>query len=289
MSLFNGELTRLVVDLLGDSIREPALMHLGNPINGEVDIDLANAEHPGLVWVHPHRGNNQIISNNPELADDDKVSGVRALIMPNLIPDDMRIYGTPVYTVSRKGILNVIDLGGMAAVEYLYGLKNHPQRSIDISQFDYGLIRPTAPPGRTIITSPFRPTLDGQAYDVPALQSTDLITDYGFLADGKARAIKIEIDPKTNLIYLEAGAVFTDTTHQLGFSNYPRGVTAGRYLMGWVKMYKDISRITVNDIYSAQEIYSKDTISGFAVLGSIVTQFGEVVTAEGKVVIYYDV
>lgn len=285
MSLFNGELSKLIVDIMGDSIRKPYLMDLGNPLTHEVDIDLAHAEHPGLVWVHARRGNNLVISGQPELSDDDKETATRALILPNKIPDDMRIYGTPVYVASHEGLLTVFDLGGMAAVEYLYGLKNHPQRSIDISQFDYGLIRPTAPPGATILTSPFKPTLDGVAYDVPALQSIDLITEYGFIAtDGEAKAVKIEVDPVTATQHYEVSSLFTDTTHKLAFSNYPQTVTPGRFLMGWVKLYKDMSRITVNDIYAAQEIYSKDSISGYTILDSVITCAGAVVTSGGGLV-----
>lgn len=285
MSLFNGQLARVITQTLGDSIREPFLMDLGDPITGDVDIELSRAEHPGLVWVHARRGENQTISGQPGLSDEDKETATRALITPNKIPDDLRIYGAPVYVVQRAGVLTVFDLGGMAAVEYFANFKNHNQRSVDISQFDYGLIRPTAPPGKTVIISPFRATLDGIAYDIPPLQTGDLIDAYGFVAtQGEARAVKIEVDPKTNTLYYQGTSPFTDNTHPLAFPNYPHTITAGRFLLGWVKMVKDMTRITVNDIYPAQEIYSKDSISGYEVLNSVVTVAGLPVISDGKLV-----
>lgn len=286
MSLFNGELANLIAQTLGDSVREPELMDLGDPLTGQVDIQLAEAEHPGLVWVHARRGNNLVISNNAAADDEDKQGRSRALIYPNKIPDDMRVYGTPVYVAERNGILTVMDLGGLAAVEYLYGLKNHPQRSIDVSQLDYGLIRPTAPPSGRVVISPFRPTLDGLAYDVPGLQSSNLIDAYeGILNAGQARAVKIEINPATRAISYEAGSAFTDTTHALAFAAYyPKTVAVNRFLVGWVKITEGMTAVGVNDIYAAQELYSKTTTDGVTAINSILTVAGEVVTSNGVVV-----
>lgn len=288
MSLFNGQLARQIAQTLGDSIREPELMDLGDPLTGAVDIQLAEAEHPGLVWVHAHRGNNLVISNNQLTDDEDKQGRSRAMILPNKIPDDMRVYGTPVYVVEKGGILSVVDLGGLAAVEYLYGLKNHPQRSIDISQIDYGLIRPTAPPSGRVVVSPFRPTLDGIAYDVPGLQAIDLIETYaGVLNAGQARAVKIEVNPATRVINYEAGSAFTDTTHALAFATYyPKTVAVNRFLLGWVKITESMTAVNITDIYAAQEIYSKETSAG---IGQVVMCAGGIVVSNGLIVVKSEV
>lgn len=285
MSVFNGRIADAAAEILGDSISRPLLMNLGNPLTGEVEIALTDAESPNLVWVHARTGNQQILSGNPALADDDKQTATRALLLPNKIPPDLLIYGTPVYVKTVDRVLQVIDLGGVYAAEYLYNLKNRPQRSVDISQLDYALIRPTSPPSPKILMSPFRPTLNSTAYNVPALLSVDLIDAYyGALQIGRARAIKIEVDPAAATLHYEQGSAFTDTSHALAFATYyPKTVTPGRYLLGWVKLYYQITAITVTDIYPAQEIFSKDSISGFTALAAIITAGGEVVISDGQV------
>lgn len=273
----------------GDSIRDSFLMDLGNPFTGKVEIRLEDgAEMPGLVWVHNRTAQNLAISGDYQTGTDDKTTVTRALLKPNTISDDYKVYGTPVYVKEVNGVLEITDLGGMAAVEYLYGLKARPQRSIDVSQFDYGLLRPTSPPGAKIMSSPFRPTLDSVVYDIPALLSINLIEGYATgLSVGQARAIMIEVEPTAPEFKYTAGSIFTDTTHVRAFPGfYPKNITRGRFLLGYVKLYFEIVSININDIYPAQEVYSKETIAGVAVLDTIVTQFGEIVTAFGKVVRY---
>lgn len=261
-------------------------MNLGNPLTGAVDIPITEAEMPGLVWVHARTGQNTAISGDYSAPDDDKQTATRALLKPNTISDELKLYGTPVYVKQRGGLLEVTDLGGAAAVEYLFGVKARPQRSIDLSQFDYGLIRPTNPASPKLDISPFKPTLDSVAYDVPALQTSDLVAAYaGSLSTGQARAVMIELDPVAPAIYYTAGTAFTNTTHKLAFSTYyPKTVTRGRFLLGWVKLYYEMVSISINDIYHAQEIYSKDKASPELVLNVAVVAGGDVVTSGGQIV-----
>ena len=285
--MFNGMFRELMKQSLGDSVREPFLMDLGNPFTGAVEISLEDgAEMPGLVWVHARTSQTMVLSDQPQLDTGDKVSPSRALLKPNKIPDDLKVYGVAVYVVEQNGVLEVVDLGGLAAVEYLFGLKARPQRSIDISQLDYGLLRPTLPNSGRVLTSPFRPTLNATAYDVPALMSIDLIDTYaGTLTDGYARAVMVECDPTDATLHYTASSPFLNTTHVRAFPlYYPKTVNRGRFLMGYVKLYFDIVGINITDIYASQEIYSKDTLAGEAVLDAIVVAAGGVVTSQGGVV-----
>lgn len=272
---------------LGDSIRQGALYDLGDPFTGEIEIRLEDAEMPGLVWIHAHSADNTTISGQPDLSSpEDKQTASRALLPANTIPDDLQLYGLPVLVSEVGGILTVTGLSPVEAAQYLYGLKGRPQRSIDISQLDYGLLRPTAPVSPKVLMSPFRPALDGLVYDVPALASIDLVAAYeGALSIGQAKAIKVEVDPATATLHYSGGAAFTNTTHKLAFAAYyPKTVTTGRYLLGWVKVYEGMQVVGVNDIYPAQEIYSKATVSGYAALRAAVVCIGEVVTANGEIV-----
>lgn len=289
---FDG-LSDAIAEAHGDSIKAETLYDLGNPFTGKVQIELAQAEMPGLVWIHNHVTTNTVVSGQPELVTDDAniedaQSPTRALLLGDKIPDDLLIYGVPVFVKEQAGVLTVTGLGGVMAAEYLYGLKNHPQRSIDVSQFDYGLIKPTAPPSGKVLLSSFRPALDGFVYDVPTLVTIDLIDTYGafVLPQGIAKAVKIEVDPATNILYYTVGSTFLDTTHKLAFEGgyYPKTITAGHYLYGWVKLYGRMTVIGVNDLYPAQELFSKASISGFAALATMVTCAGDVVTSNGQVV-----
>ncbi len=286
MEWFKG-LDEAIADVLGDSIRAGVLYDLGDPFTGEVEIRLEDAEMPGLVWIHAHAADNTTLSGQPEVTSpEDKQTATRALLPANKIPNDLQVYGLPVLVKEVGGILIIDGLSPVEAAQYLYGLKNHPQRSVDISQLDYGLLRPTTPISPKVLMSPFRPALDGTVYDVPALASIDLVAAYeGALSIGQAKAIKVEVSPTSPALYYTAGDAFTDTTHKLAFADYyPKTVTTGRYLLGWIKIYEGMTVITVNDIYPAQEIYSKATVSGYAALRAAVVAIGEVVTANGEIV-----
>ncbi len=246
----------IVEKLLGDSIRDDLSMYLGDPSNpdGDIVIALDTADHPGLVWVHGATGSRAEIDGEP--ADEDRQFVTAALLPPNRLPDEAIQFGTPVRVRRRGGSFEIVDLNGLEAVEFLLGLKKRPQRSVDISQVDLALIRPTAPASMRIVVSGFPCVVSNVAYLVPTLESDELTT-YRPSFVGKAKAVMVEVDPLTNTLVLTPGAEFTNTTHAQAFASYPQQVSQGRILAGWVKVYEGMDHIVIADILHAQELLNK--------------------------------
>lgn len=297
MNITAEQIATLFEGLLGDSLRPPLLVALGNPqkpANDNIFVPLSESDHPGMVWVHGISGEIGEISGN--VGEGDQQFVMQAVLTPEKIRDGLMVFGTPLYIRRQNGRYHVIGLGGEMANEYLYGLRDRTQRSIDISQFDAGLIRPTAPPTGRVLVTTFPAVVNGTAYRVPTLQSSDLIATYEpGLSDGQAKAILIECDAATNTLYYTASSAFTNATHDAAFTaNYPKTITDNRFLVGWVKIHEGMTSIQIADILHGQEVFGK---GGGVTLTQVRTEIegylsrivvdgrGNVVTADGEVVI----
>lgn len=265
MKLDRNAILQSLANVLGDQVRRPRVMRLGNPLTGEVKVSLDDADTPGRVYVHGIGGENL---SDVETDDENKQTVSQATIPPALISDDYLIYGTPVEVTRKNGLLHIQQLESIGANEYLYNVKLRPQRSIDISQIDYGLIRPTAPSSLRVLVTGARYVLNGVAYDVPTLQSASM-AGYRPSTRGMAVAVKIEIDPTTAALYYEAGSEFQDTlSHAAAFGDYPTTISEDRFLCGWIKVKASQTNIQISDIYHAPELLNK-TSSSDGILASI--------------------
>lgn len=266
------DVAQIVYDLFGESILEEFSMNLGHPQTGEVEIDISESESPFMVWVHGVSGVITAIDGDVTDDEEDKSTWTRALCKPDAVQSGLLIYGAPVKVQRTRNGLKVAGLDDTRAAEFFYGLKERLQRSVDLSQMDTGLIRPTQPATARVLVTAYRCVLNDTAYSVPTLQSPDLIAAYEpGLSAGQAKAIMIESDPATATLYLTASAAFNDTTHELAFAaNYPVTVAAGRFLHGWVKIYEGMEIITIPDIFAGQEFYGKggSTTSDFVYYGN---------------------
>jgi hypothetical protein len=167
-----------------------------------------------------------------------------------------------------------VSSDGLAAAEYLFGLNNRPQTSIDISQFDFGLLRPTSPASWRVMVTAAMYNAAGQVRSVPTLQSDSLQSYLTGLLPGQALALQVLVDPVTPALELVASATFTDSTlHDNVFSSYPVAVPADRYNAGWVKMYAGQGIVAQEDILPAPEVLSKAAGTGG---GAIVQQPEEI-------------
>lgn len=241
-----------IFEVLQGVITQDESFEIGNPLTGEVEAELT--EHPGMVWIHGISGQVQETTDG-----DDKQLVVRALLGRDVIPDGLLVYGLPVKAKQVNGIYEITGLDGIRAAEFLYGLLDRLQRSVDISQLDYMLARPTKPPSGKIEVSKSNPVFADTAYRLAARVSSDLIATYEpGLAVNEAVAVKVELDPVTNTLFYEAGAEFVNTSHELAFNDYyPVDITPSRFLICWVKIYESMLVIDIADILHGQEFINK--------------------------------
>lgn len=266
-----------VAAVLGDSVRLPDHMVLGHPETGEVWV--ASPEHAGQVWVHRASEAYPTIETNP-IRTDDQTGVTTALLKPNTIDRRYVIFGTAVKCVMVDGFYTVIDLDGIAAAEYLFGLNNRPQSSVDISQLDYGLLRPTTPASWRVMVTAAKYTVGGAIYSVPTLQTDNLQAYINNLLPGQARAVQVLVDAQTPALEVVVSDVFANSTiHDNVFINYPNVVGSNRYSAGWVKVYAGQTAITLDDLLPAPEILSKAAGVG----GGNIAQQPEVIAFPGTV------
>lgn len=165
------------------------------------------------------------------------------------------------------------------------GVPFRPQTPIDISQFNYGLLRPSSPPSMSaVITGAIR-NLNGEIYQTGNTPTKDFTPDIP-VAD--AVGVMIELDPTTGgLTYTLSTAFSPDLSLEAAFSFLPSSVSATRFLCGYVKLYAGQTTITQADTLPAQEIISKagggDPFAKAVYapgLGHLVTDVGELVIIE---------
>lgn len=265
------QIAAYVAGIMGDSVRRPDHMVLGHPETGEVWV--ANPEHAGQVWVHRAGEAYPTVETNP-IRSDDQTGVTTALLKPNTLDRRYVIFGTAVRCTMVDGFYTVIDLDGIAAAEYLFGLNNRPQTSVDVSQFDYGLLRPVQPAAWRVMVTAAQYNVSGTIYNVPTLQTDSLISYATGLLPGQARAVQVLVDPATPALELVASDIFTNSTlHDYVFANYPNTVGADRFNAGWVKVYAGQGVIMLDDLLPAPELLSKA-----AGIGGGIVQQPEVLT-----------
>lgn len=242
---------------VGDKLANEASMRLGNPLTGEIPDE--DNDIPGMVYVHGASSDiSAILGGTPIDPDDDGQFISSALLTPEVIDQGLLIYNAPVRVVKSGLGYRITGLDGIRATEFFKGLKERPQRSIDLSQLDFGLIQPLeSSSGLRVLISSFKPVMEDTAYWVPNLESDDL-TSLIPTDPGKAVAVKFEVDPVTNTIIMEAGSEFDNTSHELAFlPYYPKAVLTTAYLVGWVKLYYQMTQVAITDILHAQELFNK--------------------------------
>ncbi len=280
--LFDPEkIAAAVSSTLGDSIRGTFIAYLGDPTTQLVEVSIDQADHAGTFYIHGISAQNQSITGNEADTTDDKQYVTTALMTPNTIPPSLMIYGTPVRIKKINGVYVIDDLDGIPAAEYLYGIKDRLQRSVDISQFDFGLIRPSNPLSFKVIVSGARYYLDGVAYDVPTLESDDWISEVP-AAVGMAKAIQVKLNPTIPSLSFVISAQFENNVqHSIVFGNYPKTIELSLFSCGWVKIYNGQKAINVVDIYAGQEILNKISTA----IPTPATFFPLIVSAAAEVVV----
>jgi len=234
--------------------------------DGTVQVYVPNPEIPGMVWVRPYTSNSLDGEAIPAL----NVSLTSEEIVPNCF-------------VSVKPSAKGLTIVGRAPEDALYreGVPVRPQRPINISQFDVGLLRPMYPVVMRCIVSEAAYTLGNLRYLVLNRDTKDFTADIPVTV-GLAVGILVEIDPATGTLYYTTGTTFnTNLTLKDVFNvNLIKTVQPGRFASGWVKLYNGMTAITINEVLAAQEVLAKSG-SGAS---DIVTYRGQVVTFNSQVV-----
>lgn len=251
------KIARQVSQTLGDSVRSTFIAYLGDPTTLEVEVTIDQADHAGMYFIHGVSAQNFAITGNEGSSTDDKSYVTTAFMTPNTILPGQMIYGTAVKVKRENGLFTITDLAGIQAAEYLYGLKDRIQRSVDISQIDFGLLKPTSPESFRFVISGARYYLDGVAYDAPTVESQDFSTEIPG-TPGLAKAYLIEFNPVDLSITYTSSLSFTNNAqHSSVFSHYPKNVSLSKFACGWLKIYNGMASIGINDLYSGQEFLNK--------------------------------
>lgn len=252
---------------LRDDLRKPEVYRVGKIIaEGIVEAYPDPDEFPGQVYVR-------------RLGDN---VGEAILAVYSGAPLEANSY---VEVVPYRGKLRV---QGLAPEDGLRrsGVPLRPQSPIDLSQLDYGLLRPTNPPSlRAIITDALR-TLEQTVYRTPTLVTKDFTAD---LPVANAIAVQITLDPTTNTLTYTLSSGFSASLPLVeAFQDFlPKTVSSSAFLIGYVKLYAGQTAITRDDLLPATEIIAKAGGAGgdpFATaiyapgLGYLVTTDGELVT-----------
>lgn len=288
-----SDLGPLFADVLGDSVRERRIFCLGHPGRRAVS-DPINAvmgqdtDVPGMVWVHP------LTVRIPGQAEDTSESPPRQALNEGRgkIRDEDLIYGLPVY-VRKDGKIDVLDgPADYLAAEYLYKVKVRPQRSIDLGQFEYFLLKPTQPASRTLMFTGGYAVLDTQIYQIVPRLTSDLITVAGSLSAGEAIAVQVSLDVETDTLYYTLGTAFTFNaatglpSHATAWATYyPNTLVGRRFLLGWARIYSGMTQISQADVVPAQELVGKAGGTGGAE-GTLLTYCGLPIWYDGEEVVY---
>lgn len=183
-----------------------------------------------------------------------------------------------------RGRLRIVDYAPENA-QRREGVPLRPQAPISISQFDYGLMRPTAPPSMTVVVTSALRNLNGTAHLTGNLPTKSFAGDVP-VAD--AVAVMVELDPTDgSFTYTTSGSFGTDLSLAAAFTAHlPASIGSSRFLCGYVKLYAGQETITREDILPAPEVISKTGSDPFAKaiyapgLGHLVTDVGELVITE---------
>lgn len=285
------KLANEVARLHGDSIRGTFPAYLGDPETKQVEVPIDQSDNAGMYFIHGISSQNYALADDEEEADDDKQYVTTAFMTPNKIMPGQLIYGTPVRIKKVGNRFIIVDLDDIPAAEYLYGVKDRLQRSIDVSQIDYGLIRPTNPKAFKVLVSGARYYLDGIAYDVPTLESVAFDDEIPTTL-GRAKAVQILVDPTVpELQYVWSAQFVNNFQHSTVFPNYPNEVPKELFSAGWVKVYNGMVAVDIVDCYSGQEYLNK-TSTPIPTPGSLfplmISAAGETVVDDDGEVVWYE-
>lgn len=279
--------------LAGQHLRRWKRARLGHPVTGAVRIPRAEADYPGQVWLHESGTAYAQVDTGDSAREDDSISAFTGLLKPNTIPKSQIVFGLPVLIKEIGGIWEVADTDGLDAAQYLDGVPEMALRSVDISELDYGLLRPTNPTTMVVLVTEALYTIGGALYAPPTLQSPDLSSYTSGLTVGAARALQILIDPAAATLAVVASAPFPDnrdaltgiSDHAALFAFYPKTTSSSLFNAGWVKVYANMRAIELADIWVRPELLAKS--GGAGVIDLILTdEDGNVLVDDNGNVLY---
>lgn len=246
-------------------LRQPSRARLGHPVTGQIFIPLADADYAGQIWLHEIGEASPLQDNDSGQRENSPSAIFTALLKKNTIPENLIKFGTQVRLKVVDNILEVDDLDGITAEEYLVGT---PQQTVltSLEQIDFALLRPTDPPSGRCIVSGGLYFLDGTAYLVPDLLTSDLIAAYASTPGaGQAVAVQVLLDPLTNTLSYTASSAFTDnrdangiSDHAALFGSYPATVSSTKLNIGWAKIYAGMLQVVTEDLLPGSEWISKN-------------------------------
>lgn len=283
-----------VQGIAGTHFKRPRRALLGNPITGEVKIPKADADYPGQVWLHEAATPYAQVDTDGTAREDDSVSIFTGFLKANTIPKSQLVLGLPVLIKPMGNIWEVVDQDGIAAAEYLDDSPDLAVRGIDISEIDYGLVRPTNPPSMRVLITEALYNPDGSVYYAGTKQSDNLTQYRSGLAAGKARAVQILLDPVTGALSYNASNPFTDnrdsetglSDHRALFAFYPNTVPSALFNIGWVKVYYNMTAVQMTDILPGGEWFTKTGSAG-AIIDLILTdEDGNILVDDAGNVLY---
>lgn len=224
-------LDELIAQRFRGQIVQPQQVRLGNPTLAEtVDrINVTDVDQPGMVWIHGVQG---------------EPSGVAMALNagPGKLAERDKVYGD--YVLVRKrtdGSYVVAGRGYEDHAEYMAGVVLPDVVSVQLDQFNFGLLQPTEPRSMLALISAglWR---DGSTIYAVADQFTKDFTSDIPTTGGSALAVLVEIEPSSGTLSYTNGSEFDAALrHEIAFDAYypqPTGI-----LVGWVKLVAGMSAI----------------------------------------------
>lgn len=244
-----------IVGHLEDAIVRPVSARLGNPTlsasQNRIDVPLSIVDTPGMVYIYGIEGDPQsfsmaLNSGIGQLQERDKIFGAFIRVRKE----------------GRQWVLAGTD--PRAQGEYMYGVDPRVQSPIVISQFDFGLLQPTAPASMKCIVSGGIYYINGIPYMVQAQETHDFTSDIPGTG-GQAKAVLVTLDPTTGALDYTVGSAFDMTlSHFSAFTLYPANPDDddGVFTIGWVKLINGMTAITGSThVLPAQELLNKKLIT----------------------------
>ncbi len=254
---------------LGSDLQAPRLMQLGKLLpDGAIQTKVPQPTYPGELWVRAigEGAGDAVPAINTVLTADQ--------IVPNTFVE-VKPWG---------GGLRIVSLAPEHAM-HAGGVPVPPQRPIDISKLDHGLLRPSKPESMRAILTTATYTLDTDVYLVPTLYTKDFTGD---IPGSNAVGVQVTVDPTDATLYYATSSSFAAAlTLREAWADLDHTVPSGRFLAGFVRLYAGQDVIRRGDVLSAQEVLAKAGGGGTVFDPDTIVVFeGQVVTHDGAVLIY---
>lgn len=265
---FLADIAKAKRDVWGDDLARPRQFVIGRlNTDGSVSTVVTSGEY-GRVWVR-----------EPGADTGDAIQAINTVLQQHEIS-----FNRPVQVKKQRGDLIIIGNAPESA-NYQANFNPRPQTTINRQQYQIALIHPTTPPSMTVKYYGAMYRRKCCTYFISDQISSDFTAS---IPGANAIAIKVELDPITNTYYetVASSAFVTSKTLLEALSEGLLDVeaSAGRFMIGWIKLYNGQTAIGLNDVLSSENMLNLgDTFSNFW-NGTILESFDAVATSDGATV-----